>query len=79
MIDTPLKRPLESLVRGCSSAGARIAEIISRLQVTPDLEEESDALLYMVAEGDPATAAFLRLEGLRPQPRWRSDREIWTS
>jgi hypothetical protein len=78
VIDTPLNQPLGSLLRSCTAAGAKIGEIIARIDKSgPD--EAGEAWLYMTAEADPETAAFLELEGLRRRPRLRPERELWTS
>ena len=78
MIDTPpmaaLMRPLSLLV---GQAGAALTAALDRIQPPPDLNEDAEAWLLGFAEHDPAVATYLLIEGLRPRPRARSDREVW--
>jgi hypothetical protein len=78
VIETPLKRPLGHLLRRCAGAGARVADALARLQLPPGLDDD-ESWFYMLAESDLETATFLDVEGLRRQPRPRSDRERWTA
>jgi hypothetical protein len=61
---SPVSSPIAKLIE----AGSRLTAALE--SILPPAED-AESLLYTAAETDPPTAAFLQVEGLRPEPRVR--------